>query len=131
MKQRKYTSFEEYLEKSLKNPDFKKVWDDSETEYQLSRQIIKKRLKNKLTQQDLAKKANTTQAIISRIESMNGNPSLHFLKKIATALDAKLSISKGFHSNLTTNLLPKALATFFKKSKLGFTSPISNLDNAD
>ncbi|MDP4009582.1 MAG: helix-turn-helix transcriptional regulator [Candidatus Shapirobacteria bacterium] len=93
MKQRKYTSFEEYLKKSLKNPDFKKVWDDSETEYQLSRQIIKKRLKNKLTQQDLAKKANTTQTIISRIESMNGNPSLHFLKKIATALDAKLSIS--------------------------------------
>jgi len=93
MKQRQYTTFEKYLEKSLKNPDFKKAWKESEPEYLLSKQLIEKRIAKKLSQRDLAKKANTTQAIISRIESMNGNPSLHFLKKVATALDAKLSIS--------------------------------------
>lgn len=93
MNKQKIYTFQDDLQESLKDPDFKKVWDNSEAEYQLSCQLIEKRLAKKLSQRDLAKKASTTQAIISRIESMNGNPSLYFLKKIATALDSKLTIS--------------------------------------
>jgi ribosome-binding protein aMBF1 (putative translation factor) len=93
MNKQKIYTFQDDLQESLKDPNFKKAWDNSEAEYQLSCQLIEKRLAKKLSQRDLAKKASTTQAIISRIESMNGNPSLHFLKKIASALDAKLSIS--------------------------------------
>lgn len=91
-KQKIYT-FQEDLQKRLKNPDFKKIWDESEPEYLLAKQLIKKRLAKRLSQRDLAKQLDTSQAAISRIESMNGNPSFHFLKRIATALDAKLSIS--------------------------------------
>ena len=93
MNKQKIYTFQDDLRESLKDPEFKKAWDESEPEYLLSKQLIEKRLAKKLSQRDLAKKANTTQAIISRIESMNGNPSLHFLKKVATALDTKLSIS--------------------------------------
>lgn len=90
---RKVYTFQEDLAKRLKNPRFKKEWENSEVEYQLSCKLIEARLAKKLSQRDLAAKIHTSQAAISRIEAMNGNPSLALLKRIATALDVKLSIS--------------------------------------
>ena len=92
MKRLIYT-FEEDLNKRLKNPKFKKEWDNSEAEYQLSCKLIEARMKNNLSQRELAKKVGTSQAAISRIESMNGNPSFSLLKRISTALGSKLQIS--------------------------------------
>lgn len=92
MKNNIYT-FDEHLKESLRNPEFKKAWEESEVEYQLSCRLIEARLKSKLSQRDLAKKVKTSQAAISRIEGMNGNPSLSLLKRIAKALDTKLHIS--------------------------------------
>lgn len=83
-------TFEEDLAERLKNPKFRKEWESSEIEYQLARQVIEKRIQKKISQRALAKKLNTSQAAISRVESMNGNPSLSFLKRLATALDSKL-----------------------------------------
>lgn len=93
MNKQKIYTFQDDLRESLKDPEFKKAWDESEPEYLLSKQLIEKRLSMKLSQRDLAKRLSTSQAAISRIESMNGNPSLDFLKRIAIALDAKLNIS--------------------------------------
>ena len=45
-----------------------------------------------LSQRELAEKVKTTQAVISRIETMNANPSLSLLKRIAHVLDAKLTL---------------------------------------
>ena len=89
----KLITFEKHLNESLKDPGFKKEWENSKIEYQVACSLIEKRLKKKLSQRDLAKKLHTSQAVISRIESMNGNPSLSFLKRIALALDLKLHIS--------------------------------------
>lgn len=86
-------TLEDSLKKLMKNPKFKKEWEDSETEYQLSCRLIEARLKTGMSQRDLAKKVGTSQAAISRIESMNGNPSLSFLKRISAALGSKLQIS--------------------------------------
>ncbi|OGE29982.1 hypothetical protein A3C59_02595 [Candidatus Daviesbacteria bacterium RIFCSPHIGHO2_02_FULL_36_13] len=91
MKNKIYT-FEQHLKESLKDPKFRKEWEDSEFEYQLSRALIEKRLSKKISQRDLAKKANTTQAVISRIEAMNSNPSVGLLRRLATALGVKLKI---------------------------------------
>ena len=88
---RRYT-FEQHLEESLKDPKFREVWEESELEYQLSRILIQKRLTGKISQRDLAKKAHTTQAVISRIEGMNSNPSIGLLKRLAEALGTKLKI---------------------------------------
>lgn len=81
------------LKESLKDPKFKKAWEDSEVEYQLAIRLIEARLKKKMSQRDLAKKIKTSQAAISRVEAMNANPSLSFLKRIAIALDSKLIVS--------------------------------------
>lgn len=95
MKYRGYKVFtlQDHLKELLKNPEFKKEWEDSEAEYQLSCRLIEARLKNNLSQRELAKKVGTSQAAISRIEGMNGNPSLSLLKRIADALNTKLQIS--------------------------------------
>ena len=88
----KLLTFDQYFENSLKDPGFKKLWEMSDPEYQLSRQIIKKGLENKMSQQELAKKAGTTQAIISRLENSAFNPSLNLLKRISLGLGSKLNI---------------------------------------
>jgi DNA-binding XRE family transcriptional regulator len=86
-------TFQEHLKESLKNPEFKKAWEESEAEAQLSAKLIEARLKRKLSQRQLAQKVGTSQAAISRIEQMEGNPSLALLKRIASALQLKLQIS--------------------------------------
>lgn len=93
MSKRKIYTFEEDLAKRLKNPKFKKEWEDSELEFQLSCKLIEARLKKKISQRALAKKVGTSQAAIARIEGMTANPSLALLKRIAQALNTKLQIS--------------------------------------
>lgn len=86
-------TLEDDLKKRLKNPKFRKEWENSEVEYQLACKLIEARKNENLSQRELAKKVGTSQAAISRIEAMNGNPSLALLKRIADALDTKLQIS--------------------------------------
>lgn len=93
MKNKLLYTFEQDLAKRLRNPAFRKVWETSEPEYLLARQLIDKRLKKKLTQRALARKVKTTQAVISRIETMEANPSLGLLKRIANVLNTKLALN--------------------------------------
>ena len=88
----KIYTFRQHLKESLKNPEFRKAWEESEAEYQISRALISVRLERKISQRELARKANTTQAVISRLESMSANPSVGLIQKIASALDLKLKI---------------------------------------
>lgn len=90
MKNKLSYTFQDHLKDSLKDSKFKKSWENSQVEYDLASILIKKRLSKKISQRSLAKKTNTTQAVISRIETMSANPSLLFLKRLAEALDSKL-----------------------------------------
>lgn len=85
-------TLDDHLRESLKDPAFRKAWDASEVEYQLSRQIISERLRRKMTQQELARKAKTTQAVVSRIERMTENVSVGLLKRIADAFGTRLRV---------------------------------------
>ncbi len=91
MKNKLYT-FQDDLQYRLKNPAFQKAWDDSQPEYILAKQLIERRLAKKMSQRTLARKLNTSQAVISRIETMRANPSVSLLKRIASVLDAKLTL---------------------------------------
>lgn len=86
------TSVDDYLKEQLKDPEFKKIWEEGEAQYQATRQLIKARIKKKMSQRHLAKKAKTTQAVISRIERMAVNPSIGLLQKIAKALGKRMEI---------------------------------------
>lgn len=82
----------DYLKEQLKDPEFKKEWEKSEAAYQVTRELIRARIENSVSQRQLAKHAGTTQAVISRIENMNVSPSIGLLQRIADALDKKLEI---------------------------------------
>lgn len=93
MKNKFSYSFNQDLQIRLKNPGFKKSWEESQGEYELARQLIAKRLGKNMSQRELARKAKTTQAVISRIETMQANPSLQTLKRIASVLGSRISFS--------------------------------------
>lgn len=86
------TTLDDYINKRLKDSEFKKEWIKSESQYQLTRQLIKARLEKDLSQRKLAQKANTTQTVISRVENMSVNPSLRLLDKVARALGKRLEV---------------------------------------
>ena len=91
MRNKLYT-LQDDLKKRLKDPEFRRLWQESEVEYQLARKLMEKRLSKKISQRELAIKVKTTQAVISRIESMAANPSLGLLKRLAGALNTRLEI---------------------------------------
>lgn len=88
----KYVKFSDYLEEQLKKPGFRKEWERTEPQYQAARRLIKLRIEKGMSQRDVAKKAKTTQAVISRIESMSVNPSIGILDKIASVFNKKLVV---------------------------------------
>jgi len=93
MKNRSLYTFQRDLKKRLKNPEFKKAWGESEPEYLLSKQLIEARLSRRLSQRALAKRLHTSQAALSRLETMRANPSLLLLKRIAQALETEFVLS--------------------------------------
>jgi ribosome-binding protein aMBF1 (putative translation factor) len=90
-KNRRYT-FQEDLAKRLKNPEFRKEWEATEPEHNLARQIIEARIKQNLSQRELAARILTSQAIVSRIESGSANTSIALMKRFAKALNTDLTI---------------------------------------
>ncbi|MBT6069408.1 helix-turn-helix transcriptional regulator [Candidatus Peregrinibacteria bacterium] len=77
----------------LKDEKIKREYDALGLEFAIAGAIIEKRLKNGLTQAELAEKIGTKQSAISRLESGAYNPSITFLQKIAKALNLDLTIS--------------------------------------
>jgi len=83
----------EDLEKELLSDSAtKREFDKLTPRYAVISEFIKARIKNKLTQAEVAKKVGTKQSAIARLESGNVNPSLEFLQKIAKVLGYRLTI---------------------------------------
>lgn len=87
-----FYNYDDHLKESLKDPEFKKLWKESEPAYLLADSLIKARLEKKVSQRALAKRLKTSQAAVSRVENMSGNPSFSFLNRIAEALNSKLTL---------------------------------------
>lgn len=86
------TNWDVYKQKLLKNPEFKKLYEESQPEFEITKAIIRARIDNKITQKELAKRMNTTQSVISRVEQAKTSPSISFLKRLAAALNTSLSV---------------------------------------
>jgi DNA-binding XRE family transcriptional regulator len=76
----------------MKDPEFVKEYEAIKPEYNLVRQLLAYRAKNNLTQAQLAKKIGIARSNMARLESGNYNPSLVFLKKIASGMGKQLHI---------------------------------------
>ena len=86
------SEFQELLQEQLKDPDFKKEWDDIQPEMDVIRAMIDARIEQNLTQKDLAARTGIDQADISKLENGTRNPSLKLLKKLASGLGMQLKI---------------------------------------
>ena len=86
-------SYKKVKQQLLKDRQIKQAYEKLGPEFALVRLIIERRLAQGLTQAELAKKLNTKQSAISRLERGDYNPSLAFLDRLAKALDAELRIS--------------------------------------
>ncbi|MBU3934721.1 helix-turn-helix transcriptional regulator [Patescibacteria group bacterium] len=88
----KAQDFQAYLKKQLKNPEFKKYYDEYGKQLEIAYQIFKLRKEKNLSQAQLAKKIGTKQSNIARIESGQQNFSIDILEKIAGALGRDLRV---------------------------------------
>jgi ribosome-binding protein aMBF1 (putative translation factor) len=86
------TDWETHKKKMLANPKIRQALKESELEFQIARSLIETRIKKGLTQADIAKKMNTRQSVISRVENAQTTPSLSFLKRLASALQTSLQV---------------------------------------
>lgn len=84
--------YDDYLQEQLKNPDVKKEWDDLQPEMDVIRAMIDARIKNNLTQKELAARTGIDQADISKLENGTRNPSLKLLKRLAHGMGMQLKI---------------------------------------
>lgn len=78
-----------------KNKKFVAAYEVQAPEFQIAKQLIDARLKCKLTQAELAKKIDTGQAVISRLEGLDAKPSISLLERLAKALDIQFQLTIG------------------------------------
>lgn len=76
----------------LKNPNIKREYELLRVEYETIGKIIELRIKNKLTQKQLAEKIGTKQSAVSRFEKKMVNPTLYTLSQIAEVFGKKLVV---------------------------------------
>lgn len=74
----------------LSNPEVLSEYETMRPQYELIAQIVKARIENGLTQQELAERIGTKQSNISRLESGEYNPSLDFIIKMAQGLGKEI-----------------------------------------
>lgn len=88
------TNFDRHLAKYLDRPEFAERFRRASEEWDVALQLAKLRQDAGLSQAQLARKLNTSQQQISRLESANyEGHSLSMLRRIAKALDARVVVS--------------------------------------
>ncbi|MBQ9366163.1 MAG: helix-turn-helix transcriptional regulator [Victivallales bacterium] len=81
-----------YLQKQMKDKDFRAAWEELQPEHEINLMLIKARAEHKLTQKQLAELCGITQSNLSRIETGAESPSVRTLQKIARGLGKQLKI---------------------------------------
>lgn len=80
------------LEEYMENSEFQREWENLEPEFNAIQALIDARKSKNMTQRELAQRTGIDQADISKIETGNGNPTLHLLKRLADGMDMVLKL---------------------------------------
>lgn len=89
------SDLDKHIEKHLKDKEFKLYYDRAEAKRIIAQEIVSLRKAQHISQAQLALEINTSQQVISRLESPRDKrmPSLDLLDRVARALKRKLVIS--------------------------------------
>ncbi len=84
-------TFKDHLENKLKDPKFRRLYEEERGLLEISLQVTEARKKQGFTQQELAEKAHITQQQLSKIE--NGkNFTISTLLKLLDVLNLKINL---------------------------------------
>jgi len=91
-KTKKAVDFQKYLAERLKNPKFRKYYNEYGKQLEIAYQILQLRKQKRLSQAELAKKIGTKQSNIARMEAGQQNFTTDTLHKIASVFKRELKI---------------------------------------
>ena len=89
---RKMIPVEESFAAWRKDPEYEKAYNALDEEFALAAAMIEARTRGGLTQQQVAERMNTTQAVIAGLESGRVKPSTRTLERLAAATGLRLRI---------------------------------------
>lgn len=87
------TKLRDLHKKWMKDSAYRREYDALEEEFALILEVAKARRRSGLSQAELARRMNTTQSTIARLESGRGLPSTRTLGRFAKATGHRLKIS--------------------------------------
>lgn len=84
--------FQDIKKKYMQDPDFRQEYEALQPEMDVIRALVDARIKQNLTQAQLAERAGIRQSNISRIENGNCSPTVETLQQLAKGMGKKLRI---------------------------------------
>jgi len=115
---RKKTNFDVYLEKQLKDPDFKERFRKAGEAWDVAIQIASMRKRSGLSQKELARRLGTSQQQISRLESPSyEGHSLSMLRRVAEVLGASVHVEIRQRNHRTTPVVAEPKTIYRVKKK--------------
>ncbi len=92
VKKENYVEFSNMKQRALRSSAFRKAYVAAEPKYAVIRALLDARVKDGLTQKEIARRAGTTQSAIARFEAGEVNPTLDFLSRVSSAVGMKLTV---------------------------------------
>lgn len=89
---RRGVPLKEWLDEELKDPEFKRHYDEVAVKWGVAMEIVEARQRAKMTQGQLAQRIGDRQQNVSRIESGEQNVTVGTLGKIAKAVGGRLVV---------------------------------------
>jgi len=89
----KRTTTDDLHKKWMNNPKYRREYEALEEEFSLAAALIEARAHAGLTQEQVARRMKTTQAVIARLEGGGSMPSTRTLERYAKATGTRLKIS--------------------------------------
>ena len=83
---------EEVFAEWRKDPVYRDAYDALDGEFALAAALIEARSEADISQQEIAKRMQTSQPAVARLEGGHGNPSLNTLRRYAAATGTRLRI---------------------------------------
>ena len=89
---RRGTSLRQYLRGEMKDPEFRRLYEEADIELRVALEVTKAREAKKMSQRELADALKTKQQTVARIEHGAQNVTIETLDKIARALGKGLQV---------------------------------------
>jgi ribosome-binding protein aMBF1 (putative translation factor) len=89
----KRTTVNDLHKKWMKSPKYRREYEALDEEFSLAAALIEARARARLTQEQVAQRMKTTQAVVARLEGGGSMPSTRTLEKYAKATGTRLRIS--------------------------------------